>query len=188
MAKEEKRKRDDEEEEQEQEEQKPKGGNKKLIIIIAVVVIVLILGGVGAFFALSGKKASSKATTGEAAATEAEAPEAEAEGEAAEGEGGKVEASLFPLETFIVNLQVKGSFLKTDMQLEFKNGEDVKKAEKEVPRLRDTVIRILSSKTATEILASEGKEKLKDEVRTAVNELLGEEKVLEVYFTEFIIQ
>ena len=187
MAKEEKRKRDGEEEEQEQEEQKPKGGNKKLIIIIAVVVIVLILGGVGAFFALSGKKAPSKATTGEAAATEAEAPEAEGEA-AAEGEGEKVEASLFPLETFIVNLQVKGSFLKTDMQLEFKTGEDVKKAEKEVPRLRDTVIRILSSKTATEILASEGKEKLKDEVRTAVNELLGEEKVLEVYFTEFIIQ
>ena len=145
--------------------------------------MVLIIGGVGAFFALKSPKGGEGV---EADAVQEEAStEANAEGEGEEGAG---EANLFPLETFIVNLQVKGSFLKTDIQLEFASEEDMKSAEKEVPRLRDTIIQILSSKTASDILTSEGKEKLKDELRQSVNGLLGGEKVVEVYFTEFIIQ
>ena len=174
----------DREEGEQQEEQKPKG-SKKLIIIIAVVVLVLILGGVGAFFALSGSKG------GEGASKEGVESEESAEAEApAEGEGkeGGAESGLFPLETFIVNLQIKGSFLKADIQLEFTSAAEVKKVEKDVPRLRDAIIQVLSSKTASEILTSEGKEKLKDEIRASVNSMIGEEKVLEVYFTEFIIQ
>ena len=181
MAKEPK---EENEEEGKETEEKPKK-SKKLIIIIAAVVVVLIIGGVGAFFALKSPKGG-EGVDPEAAKEEASA-EAPAEGEGGEGEAAG-EANLFPLETFIVNLQVKGSFLKTDVQLEFASAEEMKLADKEVPRLRDTIIQILSSKTASEILTSEGKEKLKDELRQSVNGLLGGEKVVEVYFTEFIIQ
>ena len=178
MAKEPKEER---EEEGQEGEEKPKK-SKKLIIIIAVIVLVLIIGGVGAFFALKAPKGGEGAAEGAAQEEEAKTEEGAAEGH------GEVEANLFPLETFIVNLQVKGSFLKVDIQLEFAAAEEMKSAEKEVPRLRDTIIQILSSKTAAEILTSDGKEKLKDELRQSINGLLGEEKVVEVYFTEFIIQ
>ena len=179
MAKEPK---EEEQEEGKEGEEKPKK-SKKLVIIIAAVVVVLIIGGVGAFFALKSPKGGEGAEAG--AAQEEASTEEPAEGEGGEAAG---EANLFPLETFIVNLQVKGSFLKTDIQLEFASAEEMKSADKEVPRLRDTIIQILSSKTASEILTSEGKEKLKDELRQSVNGLLGGEKVVEVYFTEFIIQ
>ena len=163
---------EDREEEGQEVEEKPKK-SKKLIIIVAAVVVVLIIGGVGAFFALKSPKGGEGV---EADAVQEEAStEANAEGEGEEGAG---EANLFPLETFIVNLQVKGSFLKTDIQLEFASEEDMKSAEKEVPRLRDTIIQILSSKTASDILTSEGKKSLRMNLDKVLMAYLVEKKLL----------
>ncbi|MCC6932434.1 MAG: flagellar basal body-associated FliL family protein [Deltaproteobacteria bacterium] len=171
---------DEKENEEQAQEDKPKS-KKKFFIIIGVVVLVLILGGVGAFLALSPKAE---------VATEEGGEEAKTEEAASEGEGAETEAAgaLFSLDTFIVNLQIKGSFLKTDIQLEMKSSEDMAKAEEAVPRLRDIIIQVLSSKMSSEILTNEGKLKLKDEIKQNINDILGEEKVIEVYFTEFIIQ
>ena len=115
----------------------------------------------------------------------------EAEGGAeGEGEGGGETAgpAFLPLETFIVNLQVKGSFLKTSIQLEFTEPVLPKTIESEVPKIRDAVIRVLSAKGSAEILTAEGKERLREELRDAINQTLGAEDVSKVYFTEFIIQ
>ena len=162
------------------EEAKPKGGSKKLIIIVAIV-LVLVLGGAGAFFAMKGKAKP---------ATETAEEETAAEGEEEGGEeGGKSLApAILPLETFIVNLQVKGSFLKTTIQLEFVTPELPTTVENEVPKVRDSVIRVLSSKSSAEILTPDGKEKLRQELRDAINQALGSDDVAKVYFTEFIIQ
>jgi flagellar protein FliL len=161
---------------------KPSAGKKKLLIII-VVVVVLAVAGVGAFFALKGGKGAQEGGEG---------GEAVEGGEGEEGAGGEeagpAAPAVLPLETFIVNLQVKGSFLKTTVQLEFAEPELPKTIENEVPKIRDTVIRILSSKSSSEILTAEGKERLRDELRDAVNQTLGAEDVSKVYFTEFIIQ
>jgi flagellar protein FliL len=164
-------------------EEKPKKGNKKMVIIIAIIVLVLVVGGVGAFFAMKGGKGSTEGGTGE----EGEAAEESAAG--AEGEeGGPLPGAVLPLETFIVNLRIKGSFLKTSVQLEFASPELPPHMESEVPKVRDVIIRILSSKDAAEILTIEGKEKLRQEIMEGVNEALGSELVEKVYFTEFIIQ
>lgn len=56
------------------------------------------------------------------------------------------------------------------------------------PRLRDAIIRILSSRTVEEMDSPEDREFIKDEIRFAVNEYLPEGEVLEVYFFEFFIQ
>jgi len=167
------------EDKEEKEEAPAKGGSKKLIIIIAVVVLVLVGGGVGAFFAF-----------GKSKGTEEGADEGGEEG--ATGEEGAEEVDLppavLPLDTFIVNLQVKGSFLKTTLQLEFAEPEIPKTIEHETPKIRDAIIRVLSSKAAPDILSTEGKEKLRDELKNAVNEALKSEDVTQVYITEFIIQ
>jgi flagellar basal body-associated protein FliL len=46
----------------------------------------------------------------------------------------------------------------------------------------------MSGKTAQEILVVEGKEKLREEIKDGVNNAMGSEDVVNVYFTEFIVQ
>lgn len=57
-------------------------------------------------------------------------------------------------------------------------------------QIKDAIIRVLSSKKADDLLTTEGKDRLKDELIEGVNEAIGLEEppVVGVYFTEFIIQ
>jgi flagellar FliL protein len=162
---------------EEKKEAAPKS-KKKLIIIIALAV-VLIGGGVGAFLAMGHK------TEGEEGGDAAEAEEESAE---KGGEEATAPPFVFALEPFIVNLQIKGSFLKTTIQLQFTEPEQPPHLESDVPKIRDAVIRILTAKSAQEILSSEGKEALREELKEALNEALGGEDITQVFFTEFIIQ
>jgi flagellar FliL protein len=178
---------DKKEKDEEGKEEAPKKSKKMLFIIVGVVVLVLI--GAGAFFMMSGGKKAAEGE-GEEGAEEAEAP-AEGHGEGGkEGGhgGGALSGSIVPLDTFIVNLQVKGSFLKTTIQLEFGEPGQPHTLESDMPKVRDAVIRIMSGKTAQEILSVEGKEKLREEVKDGVNNAMGSEDVVNVYFTEFIVQ
>lgn len=173
MAKEEKK-----EAEQKEGEAAPKKSKTKLIIIIAIVVVLL--AGGGAFFALGGKK--------EGDGEEATDEEADAGHEEEGGAEGELPGAVVPLDVFIVNLGVKGSFLKTSIQLELMTPEPGKDFERSIPKIRDAVIRVLSGKVAAEILAADGKEKAREEIKKAVNDTLGSEEVVAVYFTEFIVQ
>ncbi len=58
------------------------------------------------------------------------------------------------------------------------------------PMIKDAIIRVLSSKTAQEVLSAEGKEKLKEELIEAINEAIGLEEapITNIYFIEFIVQ
>ncbi len=178
MAKEEKEDKD----KKEGEGEGAKKGSKKLIIIIAAVVI-LVGGGAGAFFALGG----SKAKEGEEGADGEEATDEEVAHEG-EGEGAELPGAVVPLEVFIVNLGVKGSFLKTTIQLELTRPEPGHDFERNVPKIRDAIIRVLSTRIAQEILAPEGKEKLREDIKKAANDALGTEDITAIYFTEFIVQ
>jgi flagellar FliL protein len=168
------------------EASEPKKGKGKLVMIVAIVV-VLVGGGVGAFFALG------KSSKSEEAGAEGE-EHGDGGGEHGEGggehgaEGAALAPAVLPLETFIVNLQVKGSFLRTTIQLEFAEPELPHTVESDVPKIKDSIIKILSNKSSAELLTSEGKEKARSEIRDGVNEVLGSEDVTQVFFTEFIIQ
>ena len=164
------------EEEENEGGEAPKGGKKKLIIII-VIVLVLIGGGVGAFLAFAG---------GGGGGDEDEDGEDDEFSE--EVEEGELPGAIVPLDAFVVNLQIKGSFLKTAIQLEFIDPEPPPMLENDMPKVRDAVIRVLSNRKAGDLLGMDGKDKLRDELRDAVNEALGIDDVVYVYFTEFIIQ
>ncbi len=62
--------------------------------------------------------------------------------------------------------------------------------EKRKPMVHDAIIRVLSSKKANDVITVEGKEQLKQELIEAINEALGLEEpaIVNIYFTEFIIQ
>ena len=57
-------------------------------------------------------------------------------------------------------------------------------------QIKDTLLRVLSSKKADEVLTPDGKERLKEELIEGLNEAvaLEEPPLTAVYFTEFIIQ
>ena len=164
-----------EEAEQAQQEVAPKPKKKKLIIIAVVVVLLIIIGGTLAYFLSASEEDEESLEVTE----EEEGEEAAVEGES---------KAVLPLETFIVNLQIKGSFLKTTIQLEFNEPEVPKTAEADVPKIRDVIIKIMSSKSSSEILSAEGKETLREELKQGINKTLGSEDISQIYFTEFIIQ
>ncbi|MFM1847516.1 MAG: flagellar FliL protein [Pseudomonadota bacterium] len=172
------------------------GGGKKKLIIIAVVALLAVGGGAFAF--LGGSKPP--------------------EGEQAEEIEEKKEYKVAELDTFIVNLSESTSFLKVKMLVEYDpatmaegeggaegggghgggggGGGGAEKNElppmlkARYPMIRDAIIRVISGKRATDVLTVTGKETLKQELIEAINEATGldEPPVVNVYFTEFIIQ
>lgn len=168
------------------EAEAPKKKGKLLIIIIAVLAVVLIGGGAGAYLLLS-KPASEK----KAKADHGDEEVAADEGDEEEEEDGKPPV-YEKLETFTVNLADQESYLQTEIQLMVADAKVQGKIKAHMPEVRDSLIRLLSSKTAEELAQPEGKAKLAEEVGKAVNEVLGVKKkskgVKKVLFAAFIIQ
>jgi flagellar basal body-associated protein FliL len=54
--------------------------------------------------------------------------------------------------------------------------------------IEDRITAVLTSKSAAELMGPEGKAHLKEALKTGLNETIGEERILNVYFTDFIIQ
>jgi flagellar FliL protein len=95
------------------------------------------------------------------------------------------------LDTFIVNLADPGAnrYLRVTMDLEVTGG---KAAEEDLTRrtsqLRDAVLMILPTKRFSDIISTEGKSALRDELLGALNGLLAAGKISRIYFKEFVIQ
>jgi flagellar protein FliL len=152
--------------------EKPKKG--KLAIAIASVVIL----GAGGAVAFKGGGASLEES-------------ALAEGHAAEA-GSEEQGSVTP-EAFVLNLaDPEGDrYLRLSLRILLDRAsvaEQVAAEVLELARVRDRLLTVLSSKKADEITSYEGKEALRAELARAVAPLFGEAKVLDVYFTEFLVQ
>ncbi len=152
-----------------------KGGKSKkpLIIILVVAVIVLAGGGFGVWkFVLSDSKAESS-------------EHAEEESHGAED----VPALLHSLEPFIVNLFDREGmrYLKVKIEMELK-GIVEEELKPKVPKIRDSLIILLSSKKYHEIGSIEGKMRLREEIAYRINAILGEGAVQDIYFTDFVVQ
>lgn len=176
----------------------PKKGKKKLIAIIAVVLVLIVGGSIG-FMALGGKP-----------------KDAEHEQEAEEEHPKHLDTAK--LDTFVVNLAQSGSFLKTTILIEY-DAELAEKAaaahaggagaeggggehgggkgpalpaaiEHRLPMVKDAVIRVLSSKRGEDLLTTEGKETVKEDLIEALNEAVAAEEgpIVGIYFQEFLIQ
>jgi flagellar protein FliL len=153
---------------------KPKN-KTKLLILIGSVALVIILGGV-AFFALPRLKGAqgdkSKAKAGQEVKKE------------------EVKATL-ALEPFLVNLADpdESRFVKTTFQLGLAE-EASEKGEggASIPAMRDSIITLLSTKTAEQILTAQGKDKLREEIKSRINSISPKMKVIEVYIVDFVVQ
>lgn len=173
MAAAEKKDLKDEKDEKEGEQEAPakKGSALKWIIIILIIVIVLGGAGAGVFFFLS----KSKSPSAEKKPTEQAKPQA---------------IIFWSMDPYIVNLiDNEGErYAKVVIQLELSDQGAVEELNLIKPKLRDSILDLLSAKTYKEMMDPIGKQRLRDEIAIRANGVLTKGKVLKVYFTDFVIQ
>lgn len=160
---------------------KPK--RNKLVILLVVMNLALV-GGAAAWFFLSG-------------GDPAEAQEADEEQEPEELDP-TVFGPLIELAPIIANLNdaESGRFLKVTMYVEVA-ADATEEAEAEALRaevdakivpIRSRLVVYFSSCTVEETLGAENKERIALEIVELINEVLGEEQVRRVFYTEFVVQ
>ena len=102
--------------------------------------------------------------------------------------------SVIHLDSFVVNLadRNQSSFLKVSIDLgvtsasaEGKSG-DANTAV--LPKIRDTILSVLSTWQSGGLLAPDGKTKLKEQILDALHQQVPTVPIKEVYFTEFLVQ
>lgn len=147
---------------------------KKLIIMVSAAVLLLAAIGGGAAIFLSKKDSHSKD---------------------AEHKSEPTKPPVFlPLEAFVVNLQSDSGdkYLQVSMTLQVPDEEQANLLKLNMPQVRSRLLMLLSSKDTTEILTSEGKQQLiqeiVDQVKLPFVPKGTPQKVVGVFFTSFVVQ
>ena len=98
--------------------------------------------------------------------------------------------SLWPMDPFIVNLTDNGGerYLKVVIQLEVADPNAIKELDVLKPKLRDSVLDLLSAKSYKDLMDMGGKQRLREEIILRLNSFLTTGKVDRIYFTEFVVQ
>lgn len=157
------------------------GGKKKklLIIVIALVVVLALAGGGAAWFFLHGKKKGKG--HGKAADEHAEqVDEADGDGghdeeDEPEDDSKKKPPVFVSLEPFTVNLSSEASdrYLQVGIDLKVAAPDIADKIKVHLPEIRNAILLILTSKKVDELNKIEGKNRLRVEIRDAVNKPIG---------------
>jgi flagellar FliL protein len=148
-------------------------GKKRILLIIIALAVLGLLGG-GGFFAYQMFFASPADEIVE---------EVPPEPQVSMG-------PVYPLDPFLVNLADPGRprFLKLVMQVEV-DGERVQvELDTIKPKVRDSLLTLLSSKSSPDLVTIADKERLRNEVLHRLNAFLSTGKVVEVYFMDFVVQ
>ena len=145
---------------------------KKIIVLGSIALLVVLLIGAGVVLFISKKSSSHKEHKVEPAKP----------------------TVFLPLESFTVNLQSDNGdkFLQISMTLQVQDEEQVNLIKTNMPQVRSRLLMLLSSKDAEEILTSDGKKKLINEIVAQVKMPFtpkGEpQKISDVFFTSFVVQ
>ncbi|HWW97883.1 MAG TPA: flagellar basal body-associated FliL family protein [Edaphobacter sp.] len=156
-----------------------------IAVVVGVVIATLVVGGVVYYLAHTGRLPMQGGATQR---SEAVAPAA---------------TRAMVLEPLLVNLADAGgsSYLRVALTLRVadvidkkgakasdEKSKNDKGAEDAVAAVRDTVLAVLGRQTADGLLAADGKEHLKTELKAALAEHNADLKVKDVFFTDFLVQ
>jgi flagellar FliL protein len=100
---------------------------------------------------------------------------------------------LLSFEPFLVNLADAGGtrFLKVNVQLVLGTAEEAKHVQ-ETPvvlmELRSAILEILTQQSASALVTAPGKQALKAAIKANIATLLKGQKVIDVLFSEFVVQ
>jgi len=145
-----------------------RGGAVRKLILIVVPLVLLAAGGAWWFFAASGQKV--------------EAADAKIE-----------ERGIVPLETFLVNLSDPGGnrFLKVSLRLVFASeaaANHVAENAALMGHARSAILELLTEQNAQTLVTAAGKQQLKEDVKAHVSKIFIQYKVIDVLFSEFVVQ
>lgn len=162
------------------------------LVVMVVVVIVLFLGQKKKEGTQSIEQVASGAAQGEAAKAGAHAEagkEGHGEAKAGEGAAAKSDVRFFSAGDFTANLSGPASthYVKVNVNLELGKELDEEEMKKRKPQIRDRIISLLNGKKPTDLQSTDGRNFLKEEIKTVVNGLLTSGKIEGVYFSTFII-
>jgi len=157
------------------------GKSVKKIILIVIVVLVLAGGGGGAYWWMHRAEA--------APAAEGEGAEKPAAAEATDPS----DTGLMVLDPFLVNLADKDSprFLRATVQIvisDKKVAEEMTEHDVVKVRMRSSILELLTEQTSDTLVTPEGKTALKKAITERASKILTEAKVVDVLFSEFVVQ
>ena len=99
-----------------------------------------------------------------------------------------------PLDAFTVNLKGEDGerFLHTGLSLKVADADTQGRMAQYLPEARSRILLLLSARQPADLATVEGKRKLADDIRSAINQPfaagLPPQKVLDVLFTSFVVQ
>lgn len=161
----------------ESQQNKPK--SSKLVVIAVGAVLFLGLGGGGFWYASHNGLLFSKQTRDRTPRTATkDAPP----------------SAVLQLQSFVVNLADPdhSAFLRVGIALGLSKplpaGSDAEKNSPYTPQVRDAVISILATWKSQDLLALDGKKKLKEQLLKTLQKRIPQLGVTNIYFTDFLIQ
>lgn len=168
----------DEEKQEEAQEQKKSGLPDKLKILfstknIIMVAVGLIVITIAAYFLVT--KVFHPLTTKKTAKKESAQEEIK---------------TVYMLEPIIVNIAgTNGTrYLKVTVGLELNDSLLQNEIEKRNPHILDILIRVFSSRGLDEVSEPRGRDGIRREILSRLNDILVSGRLINVYFTEFVIQ
>jgi len=150
------------------------GPAKKSKLPLLIIAVVVLAGGGGAAWWFM------RGTPAKAAAQAEPAPD-------------PADRGLVSFDPFLVNLADPGGgrFLKTTIQLvvsDPKASEKLKETPVVVSQARSEILELLTLQTADTLVTPDGKQALKDAIKERVGKTLAPMKVVDVLFSEFVVQ
>jgi flagellar protein FliL len=152
-------------------EEKIKKKNSINPLMLIIVILLLIIVGLGAYFVFMKSK---PVANGNVVVVQKQIVEA-----------------VWSADEFLVNLADKDAerYLKSTIKLTYDSADTKAAAELDANKdaIRDAIISVIRYKKSTD-LAGGGTDILKTEIIKKVNKLLGADKILKVYYYDFLIQ
>lgn len=185
------------------EKPKKKSRIKRLVIILAILTMTLGGAGLGAywwFYLRTPATESGMEGTDVAAGQPVESQPAKSGGDtgAPSLSNARIERQtdlprsagmVLPLPPITVNLSEPSGrrYLKLGMEVEV-NSDVAAQLKANNARIRDAIIMLLAGKSYGEVSSPDGKVLLKAEIAARLNQILGAQKVVRVYFTDFVVE
>lgn len=162
------------------DDDKPKKKGKLKWILL--ILILLLLGGGGAWYyffsGLPGSRNAPEEDAGGATTTQTVKTPATPDLQTA------------TLDPFLVNLfdPLGKRYIKVTFEVEVVDPKVTEELLRQKPKIRDSIITLLSSKTYADLSSAESKLELKTEIVNRLNQILGGPKVTRAFFTDIVIQ
>ncbi len=187
----------------EDDKKKKKPSRGKRIIIALIVLLTLAAVGGGGYWWLYLRGPAAPGTGNDAAKEETASSDKKTPGgdkaapQSAQG-GVRIERQsdlprsggiVVPLPAITVNLADPAGrrYLKIGMEVEL-NEDVTAQLQQQAPRVRDAIIMLLAGKSYRDVATPDGKVLLKGEVAARLNQILGAQRIIRVYFTDFVVE